>query len=100
MNIDQYEARGHALYERLAEVVAEMLRTALSQQLELRLQHIQLRAKAVPSLRRKLDRAGALQTDNIAAVAKDLAGCRDVGEVDELGVGERQLGKEGGDLLA
>jgi ppGpp synthetase/RelA/SpoT-type nucleotidyltranferase len=76
MNIDQYEAGGHALYERLAVVVAETLHTALSQQPELRLQHIQRRAKAVPSLRRKLDRAGALQTDNIAAVAKDLAGCR------------------------
>lgn len=76
MNITEYEARGHAQYERLAETVAETLRAALHQQPELRLQHIQRRAKATPSLRRKLDRAGALQTDNIAAVAKDLAGCR------------------------
>jgi hypothetical protein len=32
MNITEYEAGGYARYERLAEVVAEMLRAALPQQ--------------------------------------------------------------------
>jgi ppGpp synthetase/RelA/SpoT-type nucleotidyltranferase len=42
----------------------------------LRLQHIQQRAKDPSSLRKKLARAGSLESDNIGAAAKDLAGCR------------------------
>src|SRR6185437_10467064 len=76
MNLRNYENDGSALYARLAEVVAEILSTVIRQQAGLRLQHVQHRAKEPSSLKRKLERANALETEDIAAVAKDLAGCR------------------------
>jgi ppGpp synthetase/RelA/SpoT-type nucleotidyltranferase len=76
MNLITYETDGRALYARLAEVVADILDTIIRQQAELRLQHIQHRAKEPSSLKRKLERADALESEDVAAVAKDLAGCR------------------------
>ena len=78
MNLRTYETGGRALYARLAEIVAGILNTVIRQQAELRLQHIQHRAKERSSLKKKLQRAGALESDDIAAAAKDLAGCRAV----------------------
>lgn len=78
MNLRTYETDGRALYGRLAELVAGTLNTFIRQQAELRLQHIQHRAKEPSSLKKKLERAGALEYDDIAAAAKDLAGCRAV----------------------
>jgi ppGpp synthetase/RelA/SpoT-type nucleotidyltranferase len=76
MNFQTYETSGRVLYTRLAEAVAVFLTTAIRMQPGLRLQHIQRRAKDPSSLRKKLARAGALERDDIGAVAKDLAGCR------------------------
>ena len=76
MNLNTYEAGGRALYARLADAVASILSTAIRLQPGLRLQHIQQRAKETSSLRSKLTRAGALDSEDIATVAKDLAGCR------------------------
>lgn len=76
MNLRTYETDGRALYARLAEVVAGILNTVVGQQAELRLQHIQHRAKEPSSLKNKLERVGALESDDIGAAAKDLAGCR------------------------
>ncbi|MGO9995821.1 MAG: hypothetical protein ACLPTF_25370 [Steroidobacteraceae bacterium] len=78
MNLRTYETDGRALYARLAELVAGILNTVIRQQAELRLQQIQHRAKDPSSLRKKLERAGALESDDIGAAAKDLAGCRAV----------------------
>jgi len=78
MNLRTYETDGRALYARLAALVAEILNTVIRQQAELRLQQIQHRAKDPSSLRKKLERAGALDSNDIGAAAKDLAGCRAV----------------------
>src|SRR5450631_2830917 len=78
MNLRTYETDGRALYARLAEAVAGILSTVVRQQAELRLQHIQHRAKEPSSLKKKLERAGALESEDIGAAAKDLAGCRAV----------------------
>jgi ppGpp synthetase/RelA/SpoT-type nucleotidyltranferase len=78
MNLRTYETDGRALYGRLAELVAGALNALIRQQAGLRLQHIQHRAKEPSSLKKKLERAGALESDDIAAAAKDLAGCRAV----------------------
>jgi ppGpp synthetase/RelA/SpoT-type nucleotidyltranferase len=78
MNLRTYETDGRALYVRLAELVAGILNTVIRRQAELRLQQIQHRAKDPSSLRKKLGRAGALESDDIGAAAKDLAGCRAV----------------------
>lgn len=78
MNLRTYETDGRALYARLAALVAEILNTVIRQQAELRLQQIQHRAKDPSSLRKKLERTGALDSDDIGAAAKDLAGCRAV----------------------
>jgi ppGpp synthetase/RelA/SpoT-type nucleotidyltranferase len=76
MNLITYETDGRAVYARLAELVAETLNALIRQRTELRLQHMQQRAKDPSSLRKKLARAGALESDDITAAAKDLAGCR------------------------
>jgi ppGpp synthetase/RelA/SpoT-type nucleotidyltranferase len=76
MDIQTYENSGRALYTRLAEAVAVILTTAIRMQPSLRLQQVQQRAKDPSSLRNKLARAGALESDDIGAAAKDLAGCR------------------------
>jgi ppGpp synthetase/RelA/SpoT-type nucleotidyltranferase len=78
MNLRTYETDGRALYARLAELVAGILNTVIRKQAELRLQQIQHRAKDPSSLRKKLERAGELESDDIGAAAKDLAGCRAV----------------------
>jgi ppGpp synthetase/RelA/SpoT-type nucleotidyltranferase len=76
MNFYTYEISGRGLYARLADAVASILSAAIRLQPGLRLQHIQQRAKEPASLRKKLARANALDSEDIGAVAKDLAGCR------------------------
>jgi ppGpp synthetase/RelA/SpoT-type nucleotidyltranferase len=76
VDIQTYETSGRVLYTRLAEAVAVILTAAIRMQPSLRLQHIQQRAKDPSSLRKKLARSGALESDDIGAAAKDLAGCR------------------------
>lgn len=76
VDFDTYEKTGHGEYADLADVVAGILSAAIDQQGDLRLQHIQRRAKDPSSLRRKLERQGALDSAEIEASAKDLAGVR------------------------
>jgi ppGpp synthetase/RelA/SpoT-type nucleotidyltranferase len=76
MNFETYQTVGRILYARLAEAVATILTAAIGAQPGMRLQHIQQRAKDPRSLKKKLERAGALESDDISAAAKDLAGCR------------------------
>ncbi len=76
MNFQTYNTTGHGRYAKLAEAVANILAAAIRLQPSLKLQHIQRRAKDPSSLRRKLEKAGQLESEDIGAVAKDLAGCR------------------------
>lgn len=76
MNIKEYESTGHRIYGQLAQIIRNVLFAAIEKQPALRLQHIQHRAKSVPSLRKKLSRAGKLRSKDIEEHAKDLGGCR------------------------
>jgi len=76
MDLETYESTGRALYQGLAEVVANILKQALASHPELHVQQIQWRAKEVDSLRRKLDKAEAEEAADIGPFAKDLAGTR------------------------
>jgi ppGpp synthetase/RelA/SpoT-type nucleotidyltranferase len=76
MNFREYEATGQRDYGQLALIVRNVLSAAIEKQPALRLQHIQHRAKSVPSLRKKLSLAGKLRSKDIREHAKDLGGCR------------------------
>ncbi len=76
MNLETYERSGRGEYAALAEVISEILSAAIRHQGDVRLQHIQDRAKAPASLKQKLARVGALGSPEIEAAAKDLAGVR------------------------
>jgi len=76
MDLKAYETEGRARYLRLSQVIASLLNEAIAQERELRLQHVQNRAKELSSVARKLERAAAMDSNDIGAVAKDLAGCR------------------------
>ena len=76
MNIQQYERRGLALYEELAEIVAGLLKHAITAEPGYRLQQIQSRAKSIASLSRRLEEIRQIETESIEAHHKDLAGCR------------------------
>ena len=76
MKLEKYEDTGRSRYERLAELVANLLERAIAAESRYRLQQIQHRAKTVESLRRRLEEIGRLDTDEIEAHRKDLAGCR------------------------
>ncbi len=76
MDLETYEKSVRLAYAALADVVADILAAAIRQHGDLRLQHIQRRAKAPASLRRKLEKQGALDSPEIEAAAKDLAGVR------------------------
>jgi ppGpp synthetase/RelA/SpoT-type nucleotidyltranferase len=76
MNLDQYVKGGRALYAEFASVVAEIIEAAVKADPHIHLQHIQLRAKAIDSLRTKLQVLKKEHTEDLAAAVKDLAGCR------------------------
>ncbi|AMS28250.1 hypothetical protein AEM38_00045 [Hyphomonadaceae bacterium UKL13-1] len=76
MNIDEYENGGRTLYADFAEAVAAILRAAIAEQRDLRLQNIQYRAKGVDKLRMKLAKVGPKAEAEIGDFAKDIAGCR------------------------
>lgn len=78
MDLATYELTGQRSYEELARVVAAILQVAINQYGDLRLQQIQHRAKHPASLRRKLEKENALASLEVEAVAKDLAGVREV----------------------
>jgi ppGpp synthetase/RelA/SpoT-type nucleotidyltranferase len=76
MKFDEYERVGVQRYQGLAEVVANILSASIASEPGLRPQQIQHRAKTPSSLRRKLDRDGAKDIDDVETFAKDLAGAR------------------------
>ena len=76
MNLEEYTTTGRARYARLAERVAGLLRQAIADRPGYRLLQIQSRAKTPESLRRRLEDIGELDTEEIEAHRKDLAGCR------------------------
>ena len=76
MNVQEYERSGRALYEELAEIVAGLLKRAITAEPGYRLQQIQSRAKSIASLSRRLEETGQIETKSIEAHRKDLAGCR------------------------
>jgi hypothetical protein len=76
MNIDEYENGGRVLYADFAEAVAAILRAAVAEHNDLRLQNIQHRAKEVDLLRAKVVKAEASADTTIGDIAKDVSGCR------------------------
>lgn len=76
MDLEEYKNTGRSQYERLAKVVSELLGRAIADEPGYRLQQIQHRAKAVESLRRRIEEIGQVDTHEIEAYRKDLAGCR------------------------
>lgn len=76
MNIAEYESEGRALYAELCDVVAELLDRAIQNAQGFRLQQIQSRAKDPISLRARLEQTGAIESEEIETLRKDLAGCR------------------------
>ena len=77
MTFDEYERAGKKLYEAFAKVIATLLSDAVAERGEIRLQHVQHRAKGLQSLRDKLIKHGIAADDpHFEAHIKDLAGCR------------------------
>jgi ppGpp synthetase/RelA/SpoT-type nucleotidyltranferase len=76
MTVDEYREAGRVLYSEFAAAVAEILRAAVTQHADLRLQSIQHRAKELASLETKIARSGAEVDASIDDIAKDIAGCR------------------------
>jgi ppGpp synthetase/RelA/SpoT-type nucleotidyltranferase len=76
VTFDEYENGGRALYDEFATAVSRILRAAIAERKDLRLQNVQRRAKDAASLKVKLDRASAAPDAVIADIAKDIAGCR------------------------
>ena len=76
MNLEAYRRSGLSRYERLAATIARLLERAIGVEGGYRLQQIQHRAKTVESLAHRLERDGQLDSEEIEAHRKDLAGCR------------------------
>ncbi len=76
MNFEIYEKQMRSDYADLAKTIGEVLAAAIKAHPNLRLQQIKHRGKDPWSLKRKLEEAGALKSENIEEDIKDLAGCR------------------------
>lgn len=76
MNLDEYQRFGRARYEMLADIVRQLLSRAIAAEPVYRLQQIQHRAKAIESVKRRLEEVDQLASDTIELHRKDLAGCR------------------------
>jgi ppGpp synthetase/RelA/SpoT-type nucleotidyltranferase len=76
MNFEMYEKKMRNDYAGLAETVGVVLTAAIEDHPNLRLPQVEHRAKDPESLKKKLEEAGALESENIEEVIKDLAGCR------------------------
>lgn len=75
MDFETYSRSKRADYAALADVVASILRAAITAH-PFRLQLVQARAKDPESLKKKLEDRGLLETTTLAEDIKDLAGCR------------------------
>lgn len=76
MNFDSYVKQGRGLYGDFAATVAAILSSAIQREKNLRLQHLQHRAKDATSLQKKLAQRGVSEDHDIETDIKDLAGCR------------------------
>ena len=76
MRFDQYDDKVRCRYEALAKEIKSDLLATIAEKGCYRLQHIQSRAKTRESVEGKLIKRGKLDTPDIRAVCKDLAGCR------------------------
>lgn len=76
MRFDQYDDEVRSRYTALAKEIKSNLHDTIAKKGRYRLQHIQSRAKTRESVERKLIQRGKLDTPDIRAVCKDLAGCR------------------------
>lgn len=77
MTLGEYEGAGKQLYEEFAKLCATLLSDEIAKRGEIRLQHVQHRAKGLQSLRDKLVKEKVAPEDReIEAKIKDLAGCR------------------------
>ena len=76
MNLQEYANGGRTHYETLAATIADLLKRTIATESGYRLQQIQHRAKTVESLSRRLEGIDQLETNEIEAYRKDLAGCR------------------------
>ena len=76
MKLAEYEADGRKRYERLSEVVRDILRETAGAMADVRLLVIQNRVKDARSLRKKMAGRGLTEADELEDAIKDLAGCR------------------------
>lgn len=77
MNYEEYRDQGEEEYDALSEVVRGILQSLVNDSANgLRCQPIQNRAKALRSLKKKLEARGLPGAENIEEEIKDLAGCR------------------------
>ena len=76
MDFDEYAKTGHIRYAELARTVASILKAAVKADPNLRLQHVQHRAKDPERLKTKLAKRSVAESDNMETAVKDLAGCR------------------------
>lgn len=78
MKFEDYERRLWSDYEKFAETVAAIVRSAIVEAGGYRLQQMMWRAKSAASLRKKLEKRGVdlATADELEEEIKDLAGCR------------------------
>src|SRR4029079_18027172 len=76
MNFDGYERARRSDFAAFAEVIAAILEAAIKADPAYRLQQIQRREKSPTSLKDKLEKFNASDSDKIEDVVKDLAACR------------------------
>ena len=76
MNFDHYERTARADYKAFADAIATILEAAIKAEPAYRLQQIQRRAKDPSSLKAKLVKFHASESNKIEDVVKDLAACR------------------------
>jgi len=76
MDIEKYKTSGRELYSDFAAVIADLLTKIIKAEKSYRLQGVAYRAKDIPSLTDRLEEKDQLDVLDIAAVRKDLAGCR------------------------
>jgi ppGpp synthetase/RelA/SpoT-type nucleotidyltranferase len=76
MNFDEYERKRRPDFKAFAEAIAVILEAAIKADPAYRLQQIQRREKSPTSLKAKLAKFNASDSDKIEDVVKDLAACR------------------------
>ncbi|MFO1154756.1 MAG: RelA/SpoT domain-containing protein [Rhodospirillales bacterium] len=76
MDLETYERTGRRAYEDFARAISRILEAAIRTDPALRLQTVAHRAKAVDSLKKKLEDRDLIATVSLEKDIKDLAGCR------------------------